>query len=279
MSQSWHCLYIPQATTEDVAGALRTTLAAHGFAPYDPFPGGSGTPPGLQQMARLFVAPPQDGWVRVLGELDASLLTALSEMRGGDLLAAWLTEEDGGFARYAGGERNETPEAFAAYFRPEIPQEARQQAFAGDLPVEPLETNSPDAGTLPPELAQLAREHGVDTGKAGSMFERLSGNLFGRLSGQDSDSGSEQAQARAIFMGGGRDLWNSRQGQRVRAIASVLALPANWRMPDWDAVRDAYHALRMRQRYPRMIMLPGDKESLAAVPDIEAYTPIYMGRR
>ena len=43
-------------------------------------------------------------------------------------------------------------------------------------------------------------------------------------------------------------------------------------------MRDAYHAHRMRERYPRMMALPGDRESLAAVPDIAAYLPVFMGR-
>ena len=56
---------------------LRSALEGAGYAPYDPFPGGTGTPPGLAQWTRLFVAPAQDGWVRVLGEPDEAQRAAL----------------------------------------------------------------------------------------------------------------------------------------------------------------------------------------------------------
>ncbi len=279
MSQRWHSLYIPHATSESVAEALRTLLAAHDYAPYDPFPGGTGTPPGLRTMARLFVAPARDGWVRVLGEVDAGLLPALSNAVGGTLLAAWLTGDGGGFAVYAGGTRHETPEAFAPFLRDGATPADIKRALAGELPAKAQEDATPGADALPPELQQLARTQGVDAGKANAIVARLSDTLFGRLARQTGDASAEQEQARAVFMGGGRDIWHSVHGQRVRAMAGVLALPANWRVPAWDDVRDAYHALRMRERYPRMAMLPGDKESLAAVPDIAAYIPVYMSHR
>jgi len=279
MSQRWHSLYIRHATAESVAETLRTLLAAHDYAPYDPFPGGTGTPPGLRTMARLFVAPARDDWVRVLGEVDAGLLPELSNAAGGTLLAAWLTGDSSGFAVYAGGTRHESPEAFAPFLRDGATPADIERALAGELPAKAQGDATSGADALPPELQQLARTQGVDAGKANAIVARLSDSLFGRLARQTGDASAEQEQARAVLMGGGRDIWHSVHGQRVQAMAGVLALPANWRVPAWDDVRDAYHALRMRERYPRMAMLPGDRESLAAVPDIVAYIPVYMGHR
>ncbi len=66
--------------------------------------------------------------------------------------------------------------------------------------------------------------------------------------------------------------------QRVRAIAGVLRLPDNWRLPTWETVRDAYQVHRLRARNPRMALMPGDKESMEAVPDALDYLPVYMGK-
>ncbi len=278
MSQTWHSLFIPGADTSAVAEALRALLTRRGCAPYDPFPGGTGTPPELTALVRLFVAPAQDGWVRVLGDLDAALLPDLAAALGTALLVAWLEGDGGGFALVgADGAHREDADAFAPYLRAGAAPDDLRRAFAGEVRVAPLESDSASAG-LPPGLHDVAREQGVSPQQAGKLFERLSGSLFGKLAGQTGESEAEQERARAVIMGGGRDPWNSLHGQRVRAIAGMLALPANWRLPAWEDVRDAYHAHRMRERYPRMMALPGDRESLAAVPDIAAYLPVFMGR-
>jgi hypothetical protein len=134
------------------------------------------------------------------------------------------------------------------------------------------------ADSLPPELQQLAQDQGADLIKANKMFEKISGGMFKRLANQADASPEEQARARAMFAGGSPDNWNSLNGQRVRAIASVLNLPDNWRVPAWTEVREAYQAYRLRQRSPRMALLPGDKEVMAAVPNALDYAAIYMGK-
>ena len=85
-------------------------------------------------------------------------------------------------------------------------------------------------------------------------------------------------QARAIFAGGGRDVWNSLAGQRVRAIADSLALPANWRLPDLDAVRDAYQVHRTRQRYPRLAAMAGRSRSAGSRAGCGDLPPHLLGR-
>jgi len=74
------------------------------------------------------------------------------------------------------------------------------------------------------------------------------------------------------------DPWAEPEGQRVRALASVLAIPSRWRDPSWEAVRDAYQLRRLRQRNPRLPLIPGDQQTLDAVPDALDYRPVYMGR-
>ncbi|MBN1201065.1 MAG: hypothetical protein JXJ20_04340 [Anaerolineae bacterium] len=279
MSQLWYSLYLPTNQTALVADTLRTLLAARDYQPYDPFPGGTGTPPGLKRMIRQFVAPPQGGWTRVLGQPLDAVLAALSEHTDSPVLYAWLTDDDGGFVLFRNGERHDDPAMLDAYLKPETSPDHLRRAFAGDLPVPVLKTDQPPVAViggdaLPPDVQQLARDKGVDAGQANKLIERLSGGLFGKLGGSSQD----QQQARDIVMGGGRDRWNSLDGQRVRAIASVLTLPENWRAPDWQTVRDAYHVHRLRERNPRAPLLPGDKDALKAVPDALSYLPVYMGQ-
>ena len=255
-------------------------MAAQGYTPFDPFPGGTGTPPGLTALVRLFVAPPQKGWVCVLGEYPADLLPAFSQEAAQPVLYGWLTEENGGFALYQDGVRHDDPAAFAPYLKPGQPPDILSRAFAGEIKVEVVESDQPPvavlgADALPPELQQLAHDQGADPAKVSKMFEKVSGKLLKRMGG-----GEEQDQARAMIMGGQeQNVWNSLNGQRVRAVAGVLNLPGNWREPSLQTVRDAYQVHRLRQRSPRLALMPGDRETMDAVPDALDYVPVYMGRK
>jgi hypothetical protein len=284
MSQNWYRLFVPQSEAQKVAEALRSPLEAQGYVPFDPFPGGTGTPPGLSALVRLFVAPSQDGWVCVLGEYPEDRLPDFSQGAGIPVLYGWLTEDSGGFALYRDGARHDNPAAFEPYVRPGQPPDMLRRAFAGEIKVEVLESDQPPvavlgADALPPELQQLAQDQGADPVKASQMFEKVSSKLFNRLGRQSGASGEEQEQARAMFMGGGQDVWNSLNGQRVRAIVGVLNLPGNWRVPSLQTVRDAYQVHRLRQRSPRLPLMPGDREAMDAVPDALDYVPVYLGRK
>ena len=264
----WHTLYIPLSDAPSVVSALGAALNARGYTPYDPFPGGGGTPPHFRQTVRLFVAPAQAGWVRVLGAPDEDALPEVQQRLGVPLLYAWLTEEGGGWALFAEGARAETPDAFAPYLAEGHTTDELRAAFA-HTPSRAARAAQDTA--LPPELQALAREQGVDARQTEKLMGRLGRKLLGRF--QDAD----ETQAQAL-LGGAPDLWQSAAGQRVRAIAALLRLPPNWRAPTWQQVRDAYHVHRLRARHPHMAALPGDDEALAAVPDVAAYTPLYLGR-
>jgi hypothetical protein len=279
MSQNWYRLFVPTADSKRVLAALRTPLEALDYTPFDPFPGGTGTPPGLTALVRLFVAPPQGEWISVMGEYPEDRLPDFSREIGAPVIYGWLTEDSGGLALYQAGARRDDPAAFEPYLRPDQPPDILPRAWAGQVKVEAVESDQPPvavlgADALPPELQQLAREQGADPVQANKMFKKVSGKLLKGLGG-----GAEQDQARAMFMGGGQDVWNSLNGQRVRAVMSVLNLPANWRVPSLQAVRDAYQLYRLRERAPRLALMPGDQEAMAAVPDALGYTPVYLGRR
>lgn len=281
MSQPWHSLFVPRAEAEPVAAALRALLEADGFRAYDPFPGGMGTPPALRDMVRAFVAPPADGWVRVVGEVPADVIPALSGRLGAAVIAGWLTDEGGGFALYQDGARHDDPAAFAALLKPGRSPDLLARAFAGELPVPAVDPEQPSVvavglDALPPKLQARAQDKHIDADKAAKMFDRVSGNLFRKVGG--GEDREEQARARELVMGQGHDRWNSLAGQKVRAVAEVLDLPPNWRLPTLETVRDAYQVHRLRERAPRMALMPGDKETMQAVPDALAYLPIYFGR-
>ncbi|GAB4412808.1 MAG: hypothetical protein Kow00106_07520 [Anaerolineae bacterium] len=278
MAANWYSLYIPDSSPEAVSAALGDLLGRHGYTPYDPFPGGAGTPPALTDLVRLFVAPAQEGWVRVLGALDRSLCQELSAALERPVVVTWLEDEGGGIALITADGWHESAEAFAPYLRDGVSTDDLQRAWAGAPPTDAASDETQAGPALPPPLADLARQQGVDPHKASSLFEQLSGRLFGRLREEEGESTAGQEAARAVLMGGGRDPWHSLAGVRVRAIAALLTLPFTWREPSWEAVRDAYHAYRMRERYPRMTPLPGDRAALAAVPDAPAYRPVFMGR-
>ncbi len=275
---TWHSLFVHTPDRERVVEALREAHIEHGYAPYDPFPGGTGTPLGLTALVRLFVAPPSGRWVHLLGEPDESLLETFSARVEAPFVYGWLTEDDGGFAFYHRGHRHDDPAAFGELLTDKSSPDLLQQAFEGKLPVQAVDPEPPPtvvlgAESLPPEIAQFAQQQGVDTRKANRLFDRLSGSLPGRLG-----ASQDEAAAKALFGQGTRDLWNSLNGQRVRAIAGVLDLPDTWRTPSWQMVRDAYQVYRLKQRNPRMALLPGDHHALSAVPNAAAYEPIYLGR-
>ncbi len=276
----WQSLYIPTANPKKIAEAVQSVLETHGYQAYDPFPGGSGTPTGLKKMARHFVAPALNGWVRVLGEPVEELLAEINRALEEDILYGWLDEDSSGFALYQNGSRKDDLEALRPYVRTSLAE--LQRAAAGEMRMDEIVSKEPPvvilgADALPPEIQQLADEHGVDSKHANKMAERIGGKLFGRLAKQEGESKKDQEQARDVLMGGGRDTWNSLEGQKVRAMASALSLPEHWRTPTWEEVRDAYQVFRLRERSPRMMLMPGDKEAMKAVPDALEYIPVYMG--
>ncbi len=271
MPETWHSLYLRADDEHVVAASLIDALRHHGYQRYDPFAGGSGTPPGLRAFVKHFVAPSIDGWVRILGEPDPVALVDLSV--GQTLLYAWLIGDESGIDVYHDGATD--PEALIGYLRPgKIVEDLVQAAHsAASTPIDR------SASLVPDDVQQLAQEHHVNPDQANKMIERLTSRLFGRLDRQSGGEASTmQAQARALATGAGRVDWNSPAGQRLKALADVLALPSNWREPDFAAVRDAYQTARRLRKNPRSQLLPDEQAALRALPDALDYEAVYMGK-
>jgi hypothetical protein len=274
----WHSLYLQPHNARDLddAAAVKTALVdvlqKHGYTPYDPFAGGTGTPPGLKTFVRHFVAPMSDGWVRILGQPDLAILSDLST--GRLVLHAWINEDDSGIEVYRSGHIDEMA---VKQFQERLTLASPRPEGEGLAVRVKDEESSPSI--LPVEIQHLARDHNVSADQANKMIDRVTSRLFGKM---DRASGGEasavQAQARALVTGTSRIDWNSPAAQQLATLARKIPLPANWRTPDFDAVRDAYQAARMLHKNPRAQLLPDERAALNAIPNAIQYEAVYVGK-
>lgn len=253
---AWQSLYLPSGV--DAAATLKDALLALGYTPFDPF----GLMPSktFPQAVRLFVAPSQGGWTRVIGAPEPETLPQLSR-----IAPCLLVELDGADARieaYAEGEAAAPQIAFMTYAHE---HDCIHRALAGDVST----ASNPavggvSLGALPADVQALAGS--VNPQQAESLFARISGTLAKK-------GGTDEAAADLLR----QPDWNSVGGSRIAALMECLRIPG-WRTPDFVTLRDAYALHKRRQRAPNAKLYPGDAEALAAVPDALAYTPVYMGK-
>jgi hypothetical protein len=270
---SWHTLYLRASEPQAIVVALLDVLRRHSYQRYDPFAGGTGTPPGFKIFVKHFVTPATDGWVRLLGTPDPDTLIDLSHVR--PFLHAWSTDSDSGIDVYRAGALD--PDGQVAYLRPGKTADDLALAQHGAVPA--AAGKDTGASVIPGEIQQLARAHNVNPEQADQLLDRLTSRLFGKL---DRASGGEasamQAQARALATGANRPDWNNPAAHRLKALAGVLALPSNWREPDFDAVREAYQVARLLRRNPRSQLMPDEQAALKIVPDAIEYQAVYVGK-
>lgn len=272
MTNSWNSIYLQTHETAAVVITLVESLQALGYQRYDPFPGGMGTPPGLKTFAKYFVAPAQDGWVRILGEPVADLLPVLS--RKMPLLYAWLAETGSGIEVYNEGERHD--DQLVDYLRSgKVLPDTTSMKQADPSTI----VNMPAGIALPDDVQQLARDHNVDPQQTDRLVSRLTSQLFGKL---DRTSGGEasamQTQARTLASGNTTINWNSAAGQYLIAAMESLTVPANWRVPDFDSLRDAYQVARRLRRTPSAQLMPDEQAAIKAIPNAIEYEAVYMGK-
>ncbi|NWG15369.1 MAG: hypothetical protein HXY41_01920 [Chloroflexi bacterium] len=269
MSQPWNSLFCRCDDAVAVAQTLRETLVAAGYTPYDPF--GMIPGPAYREHRRLFVAPAAGGWVRVIGAPDAALLPPLSRL--GLCLLLALNGDEAAVSVYADGAPADLEPALAPYLRPGCAADDLRRVLLGDAPGaarQPTPETLP-LDALPPDVAALVGR--VNPAQAQKLFDRLGGQLLGKTGGAD-----EAEAARALIVGQGQPDWNSPGGARLRALADCLALPADWRQPDFITLRDAYQLHRRRRQNPNARLYPGDADAMARVPDALDYQPVYGGR-
>jgi hypothetical protein len=274
---TWHSLYVRSEDSSAVAEILLNSLGGLGYKPYDPFPGGLGTPPELKTFIKHFVAPAKDRWVRVLGEADQAVIELVSQKFA--VLHAWLTDTNSAIDAYSDGKLDAL--GLVRHLLPNKSAEDLDKAQTGLFPVivEKTPTTDPQVILLPPEMAQMMNEHNVQPEQASNMISRLTAQLFNKMDkGLGGEASRMQVQAQSMLAKAQGVNWNSPAGQKLRSVASLLILPASWRDPDFDTVREAYQVARRLQRNASAHLMPDEESAIKALPDTLSYQPVYVGK-
>ncbi|MBX3084845.1 MAG: hypothetical protein KF716_24635 [Anaerolineae bacterium] len=272
MSAAWQRLFIPNSDQGEVVTALTAAYIERGFKRFDPFPGGTGTPPGLKETFRHFVTPAQEGWVMVIGTTSADFSLPMPYLRG------WI-DADGGWEAYRDGTLD--PAGLTTYLKAGKSR-ADVEAIQGRPMLGVVDTAQANS-TLPPDVQKLAQERGVNADQANKMIGRLTSQLFGKMdrqSGGEASAMQQQAQAALskAMSGPAKVDWNAAPARQLIALSAVLTIPTEWRAPEFEALREAYQVARRLERNPKAALLPDEKEALAAVPNAGAYQPVYVGK-
>lgn len=264
MTTSWDSLYLPYVDPDTVASTLRQALEQLGYTLYDPF----GLMPARSygRVVRLFVSPPVDGWLRVIGTPDPRLLMPLSGMT--PCLYLGLQGDEAIIEVYARGGLRQADVELRKYLRPPHKLHDLKQALYAELS-DDKNGNSGVFANLPDDIQALGDQ--VDSRQAQKMFDRLSRNLLKKAGSDD-----QTADAARELMN--PPDWSSAGGQRIRAVVACLTLPDNWREPDFVTLRDAYQLHARRRRKPDARLYPGDDDVMARVPDALDYIPVYGGQ-
>lgn len=256
MTERWDHLYIQSADAGQVAAQIRSIAHAASYRAYDPFSGGSITPPSWKQFIKLLAAPPNEqGFVRVFGEHDAGLLPQILSALSADELViyAFLTADAYGLEAYLNGQADK------AHLANYLPSES--------APASANDSAAPMMPNLPTDVAKLAQSRGVNPNQASQMINRMTRGIFGRESDQ-------ARQAGALF----RTLWDSPNGRALAALADRLTLEGQLRWPDFETVREGYSAARMLARRPNATLMDSEQAALRKIPNISDFVPLYFGK-
>ncbi len=260
----WKSLYISCDDQQGVVGNLQNQLTASGYELFDPFDGVPGKP--YPQIVRLFIAPPQQGWMRILGDVDPQFATKLSN--NGLCL---LVEFNAGASQLTLYELGASQPEYNALF------EHLVEGCTADHLLNTLNPEyTPDTRTtrpndvamdwLPDDVQQMADN--LNPKQVNRLFNRFMNKITDRL-------GADMSEAQALLR---KQDWNSPGARQTQAVMACLPIP-NWNMPDFVTLRDAYQLHRRLERKPNAQLFPGEAEALRAVPDALGYQPVYGGKQ
>jgi hypothetical protein len=266
VSMSWCSLFLPSENANQVVTALQASLERLGYTAFNPF----GLMPGLTypRAVRLFVAPAQAGWVRVIGEPDEAQLPILSQK-----MPCLLVELNGAQERVEAlveGWTQPLASALAPYLKPNVSVEMLERALSASI--SPMSSGASDVEFFNQALPDSVKTANVDMRQAQKMFDRLSAGLT-----QRSGNTGKEAAARDLLQGQRPD-WNSAGGTRIRGLMDCLTIPPGWGSPDFVTLRDAYQLHERRRRTPNAMLYPGDAEAMADVPNALDYAVVYAGK-
>ena len=268
METRWRSLYLHFDERDRILATLRDALTSLDYTLYDPFsafPGAS-----FPLTARMFVAPVSEGWTRILGTIDPGLLPALSNL-GLCIDITLDAENSAAIGALSQGDTVDPKDALASYLRPGRDVDDLRRALDGDnnAPVDAASDGGPlPFESLPGDVQAMAEN--LNPKHINRLFSKMMGSVGKRL-------GGDQDAARALLSSGVN--WDSRGGQKIRAVIACLTIPdPYWREPDFVTLRDAYQLrLRLAQN-PGARLYPGDEEAMQAAPDALQYTPVYGGK-
>jgi hypothetical protein len=249
----WHSLYFPNAEQSRTALLVHQVASAQGYTAYNPF----GLMPSKphQHSLRLFAAPAENGWVRLLSAQPTDALLALAT--DATLLRVSLVGANATLEAYDAGQ----PVALESIV-------SHEEASAPALRIQP-KPHDALMNALPDDLQRLASK--VDAKQAQKMINSLSGELLGK-------AGGSAAAARSLIDQPDAPQWASADGARILAFMNRLRPSFVWQSPDFVTLRDAYQAAARKQRNPNATLFPGDAEAIASVPNALDYTPLFFGK-
>jgi hypothetical protein len=265
MPATWKSLYLSCDNTEQIIDTLQSTLDHHGYTRYDPFEALPGR--AYPETVKLFVAPSQQGWTRLIGDgfsVDADEFLAPSLSQLAICLAIALEGETGSIQAYEAGEQVEMVTAMQPHLRPGASIADFQRAAAGEFAVNVDNTNMP-LEVLPDDVQAMAKD--LNTRQVNKLFNKWMKKVSNHVA-------ADRNEAEAILQGVN---WSSAAGQRIQAMMACLNIPG-WQQPDFVTLRDAYQLQRRRQRNPNAVLYPGDAEAMNAVTDALNYHPVYGGK-
>ena len=257
----WSSIYIPTGDEAKVVTAFEKATSTAGYKPYNPFPGGGGTPTGILTRVRMFVAPGENGWTRIIGLPDVELLNSLAEALQSSLVYVWIGADKSAVEIIGGDDLSQ-------FLRDGKSPADLQAAMSGPIAAG---GDAPVSG----EIAKLADEYGVDAGQADKLFQKTARTVFNKL---DKRTGGEAAsmQDAAKKSLDSSFSWGMPSARRVMAIMECLTIPQNWREPAFSELAAAYQiACLMDMDAP---LLPGDEAILDRVEFPLDYTPAYFAR-
>ena len=260
----WKSLYICCADQDAVSGSLQAQITAAGYELFDPFAGVPGK--SYPQIMRLFIGPPQQHWLRILGDVEPQFAALLSNI--GLCLFVQFSTETSQFRVYKSGEAESeygalfdhlvdgcTPDHLLNRLNPEYTPDTRTTQ-TDDMPMD----------WLPDDVQQMADN--LNPKQVNKLFNRFMNKITNRL-------GADMSEAQALLS---RQDWNSPGAQQTQAVMACLRIP-NWNVPDFVTLRDSYQLHRRLERKPNAQLFPGEAEALDAVPDALAYQPVYGGKQ
>lgn len=262
---AWNSLYLSSEQPQQIIDIIHDYFDREGYTGYNPF---DDLPTrSYPQTLKMFLAPAQAGWSRLLldDDSDSGIIEELAAQisKVCDCLSVRLEGNIGTIHGFREGHHINLAQWAQAYSDCDITAILNTEVFhltplndgqIGDIPL----------SALPDDIQQMAQE--VNAKEANKLFEKLSNRLL-----------------KAIGRNEARNLineqlnWDSQGGQYIRAVMDCLNIMDNWRHPDFITVRTAYtiHAQSLRGIHETFA---GDEDTLKAVPNVLAYTVLYGGK-